>query len=457
MSNKHGGYLTPKAIANRMKAKGLQKLRWYCQMCKKQCRDANGFKCHKTSEGHQRMMRIFRENRSTILDNYSREFEKCFMDLVRRRWRTKRVFANKVYNEYISDRHHVHMNATIWESLSSFVKYLGRTKQCEVDQTEKGWYVKYIDRDPDILAQQEAIKKKEKMDMDDDMRNRERIQKMIAAHQEIAENAEKESEIENEEEKDDLPEDIENKEIINSELEKVQFKLAPTIVTPIATTTVTIPTPVKKISFLEETPIKEEIEPEKDNAEKKRRYSGSSEQDQRKKQRKNDTPKVPQQLTALEELTSTIKKKQSIREEQDLKKKLEKLQQEKDDQPIITPSSNEVNDNWIIPGLVVKIMNKKVGDGSYYGKKAKIVDVVDLYIAIIQILDSNIKLKIDQAHLETVIPAIGSDIAIVNGEHRGKVGILEEVNVDTYKAIIRVDDTIVHKDYEDVCKLISEM
>jgi len=30
---KSGGFLTPKAIANRIKAKGLQKLRWYCQMC----------------------------------------------------------------------------------------------------------------------------------------------------------------------------------------------------------------------------------------------------------------------------------------------------------------------------------------------------------------------------------------------------------------------------------------
>ena len=31
--------MTPKAIANRIKSKGLQKLRWYCQMCQKQCRD----------------------------------------------------------------------------------------------------------------------------------------------------------------------------------------------------------------------------------------------------------------------------------------------------------------------------------------------------------------------------------------------------------------------------------
>ena len=40
---KHG-FLTPKAISNRIKAKGLQKLKWFCQMCEKQCRDENGFK-----------------------------------------------------------------------------------------------------------------------------------------------------------------------------------------------------------------------------------------------------------------------------------------------------------------------------------------------------------------------------------------------------------------------------
>ena len=49
-------------VANRMKSKGLQKLRWYCQMCQKQCRDENGFKCHLTSESHKRQMMVFGAN-----------------------------------------------------------------------------------------------------------------------------------------------------------------------------------------------------------------------------------------------------------------------------------------------------------------------------------------------------------------------------------------------------------
>ena len=51
--------LAPTQIANRIKAKGLQKLRWYCQMCGKQCRDENGFKCHLSSDSHQRQMMVF--------------------------------------------------------------------------------------------------------------------------------------------------------------------------------------------------------------------------------------------------------------------------------------------------------------------------------------------------------------------------------------------------------------
>lgn len=71
---------------------------------------------------------------------------------------TKRVPANKIYQDYISDRHHLHMNATRWVTLTGFVKWLGRTGKCVVDETEKGWFVSYIDRDPDTIAAQVCLK-----------------------------------------------------------------------------------------------------------------------------------------------------------------------------------------------------------------------------------------------------------------------------------------------------------
>lgn len=170
---------TPKYLANKMKAKGLQKLRWYCQMCQKQCRDENGFKCHTMSESHQRQLLLFADNSKKYIDSFSSEFATGYMEILKRRFGTKRVNANKVYQEYIADRNHLHMNATRWLSLTGFVLYLGKTGQCVVDETEKGWYITYIDRDPETIAQQDKIRKKEKMDKDDEERLLEFIEKQV--------------------------------------------------------------------------------------------------------------------------------------------------------------------------------------------------------------------------------------------------------------------------------------
>jgi len=158
--------LTPKAIGKRIKAKGLQKLKWYCQMCQKQCRDENGFKCHTTSEAHQRQLLLFAENPGRYMDDFSKEFLKDFMYLLKTRFGTRRVHANQVYQEYIKDRHHLHMNSTRWVTLSGLVKWLGKKGLATVDCTEKGWFITYIDRDPETLKQQEQLAKKDKMEKD---------------------------------------------------------------------------------------------------------------------------------------------------------------------------------------------------------------------------------------------------------------------------------------------------
>lgn len=112
-------------------------------MCQKQCRDENGFKCHCMSESHQRQMQIFGENPHRIVEGYSEEFESNFLEHMKRSHRFSRIAATVVYNEFINDRHHVHMNSTEWATLTDFVKYLGRTGKCKVEETEKGWFMTY--------------------------------------------------------------------------------------------------------------------------------------------------------------------------------------------------------------------------------------------------------------------------------------------------------------------------
>lgn len=74
---------------------------------KKQCRDENGFKCHTTSESHQRQLLLFADNSGKYIYSFSKEFADGYMELLRRRFGTKRVSANKVYQEYISHKDHL--------------------------------------------------------------------------------------------------------------------------------------------------------------------------------------------------------------------------------------------------------------------------------------------------------------------------------------------------------------
>jgi len=163
---------TPKYLANKMKSKGLQRLRWYCQVCQKQCRDANGFKCHTQSEAHLRQMLVVGENAGRHISDYSSQFQHDFVQLLSRRFGTKRVKANTVYQEFIQDKHHQHMNSTRWVTLTEFAKHLGRTGVARVDETDKGWFIAWIDSSPKALEKQEAALKKERSTMSDEQRER---------------------------------------------------------------------------------------------------------------------------------------------------------------------------------------------------------------------------------------------------------------------------------------------
>lgn len=137
-----------------MKSKGLQRLRWYCQVCQKQCRDENGFKCHAQSEAHLRQMLVVGENAGRHIADFSSQFQHDFVTLLSRRYSTNRVKANTVYQEFIQDRNHLHMNSTRWVTLTEFVKHLGRSGIARVDETEKGWFLAWIDNSPKALAKQ---------------------------------------------------------------------------------------------------------------------------------------------------------------------------------------------------------------------------------------------------------------------------------------------------------------
>lgn len=388
-------FFSPKAIGNRIKAKGLQKLRWYCQMCQKQCRDENGFKCHCMSESHQRQLLLASEDPNQFMDFFSQEFKSDFLDLLKRRFGTKRVHNNIIYNEYISDREHVHMNSTQWETLTDFTKWLGKEGLAKVDETPKGWYVQYIDRDPETIRRQEELEKKKKQDLDDEERAAKFIEEQVRRGLEGKE-------------PEETPVYTELKR--ENEDEKVAFNLGAACSSAAGPSKPsTVKGPIKGPSALAAAA-----------SAKRKELSSSSESKEKKKKSALD------EIMEMEE-----QKKKSVR-----------------------------TDNWLQPNIVVKVITKKLGE-KYHKKKAVIREVRDKYTAVVKIIGSGDKLKLDQSHLETVIPAVGRRVLILNGQYRDTEAVLEGIDEKKFCAILMLDSgrmkgrRVEGIAYEDFSKLDS--
>ncbi|XP_077863121.1 DNA/RNA-binding protein KIN17-like isoform X2 [Saccoglossus kowalevskii] len=334
-------FLTPKAIANRIKSKGLQKLRWYCQMCQKQCRDENGFKCHTMSESHQRQLLLFAEDPEQYLDAYSDEYLSDFIELLRRRFGTRRVHSNVVYNEYIQDKEHIHMNSTKWETLTEFVKWLGREGYATVDQTEKGWFITYIDRDPETISRQEALAKKQKMQLDDEEKIQKFIQKQIEKVKEKS--SQKEENVFTELQREDAE-------------EKIRFSLggkAPSTSTG-------------------DGECSEEASSSKTVIEKKPAVK----------------PKIVPTVNPLK-IAGMKKKESSSSKDRKRKSALDEIMQEES----MKKAKVKRYDNWLTEGIVVKVITKKLGE-KYFKKKAVILEVRDKYTAVVKMNDSGKCIKV---------------------------------------------------------------
>lgn len=98
------------------------------------------------SSTHLGNMRLFAENPNDFIAEYSRNFERDFLELLSKRHLSKRVLANTVYKEFISDKQHTHMNGTRWSTLTGFIMYLKDSGKIEADSTDRGLFITYIDK-----------------------------------------------------------------------------------------------------------------------------------------------------------------------------------------------------------------------------------------------------------------------------------------------------------------------
>lgn len=317
-------------------------------------------------------MRLFAENPDQQIDEFSAEFERGFIETLSYRHGTKRVQANRVYQEYIGDKHHIHMNATIWTSLTEICKYLGKEGKATVDETEKGWFIQYIDRDPRLLAKQAAMDQRKTVEYDEEERTKRAIDQQIAAAAVAEQRKKLESGIDSSHE---TSHESGATDLTREEGQRIEIALG-------SKAGAAVKRQLKLVSFGNSSGAFEGCSSSEPPSKRVTLYLPSSVQ---------ATATVPSRIVPSSAM-------EQIMQEEERKKQIARQREEK----------SLRHDHWLHPGIVVKIMNKKVGEGKYYKQKGVVLSVIDKYVGEVSVLECNTVLRIDQEHLETVIPKVRS-------------------------------------------------
>lgn len=381
---KNGGPMTAKAISKKLKAKGLGRLRWYCQMCEKQCRDENGFQCHISSESHKRLLTVFSESKNEYLTGFSEKFRKDFLSVVRQRYGTTFVLANAAYQEYIKDKHHIHMNATRWTTLTGFVNDLGRSKHCIVEVRETGHWIKIVDR-------QAAKRAAEAREMD-----RKRAEELHRADLRLQAQMRAASAIAAVEPADDRGDEV---EVPLSEPMALKMRALPQM-----RRGKTVDAPSVFASAAVEDDGDSDVEDETTKKPKRKTRWGIA------------------KVSVLEEIMRTQRSISAQKSYVGEKRSAAAIPQPKDKRKELEEEEEEEDCGWVMKGIEVRVMNESIGGGKFFEKKGRVMEVVQEFGAMVRLFDDRVVLQLDQDDLQTVVPGTGGGVVILRGQYRGRRG-----------------------------------
>ncbi|KAF5653113.1 hypothetical protein FHETE_11424, partial [Fusarium heterosporum] len=173
------------------------------------------------SESHVRQMLVVGEDPQKYIKEYTRQFLSDFLMLLRTGHGDKQVHINHFYQEYIANKSHTHLNATSFASLTQLAQHLGREGICRVEENEKGIHIAWIDKSPEALRRQEALRRKEAQDQGNEEIEQRMIREQIKRAQATAGARDEEKE-----------EDPEARELKRQEGEKITLSFGAKPVAP---------------------------------------------------------------------------------------------------------------------------------------------------------------------------------------------------------------------------------
>jgi DNA/RNA-binding protein KIN17 len=161
------------------KSNRMGKLKYYCQMCNKQCWDANGLKNHSDSDSHKAQMKLYLENPLKYVEEFSEKFQEQFIEALRDLSKGDWITAQEVYKYIVADNNHVHMNATRWTTLTEFLDHLEKSGILHKRSGEKGGVdIRFIDLDGEKRIEREQLEQKRRLERQQEIEARENDKRM---------------------------------------------------------------------------------------------------------------------------------------------------------------------------------------------------------------------------------------------------------------------------------------
>ena len=355
-----------------------------------------------THRGGKRHLRVRR----------AQEFEADFMEHWRRAHPSSRIAANVLYNEFIADRHHIHMNATKWLTLTEFVKYLGREGKARVEETPKGWFMTLVRRDPDAERREGERAKRRRVEEMDAMRAERHVRQQIerAGGGAGGSGGEGVRELER-----GAPGD---------KGATISLKLGAGAARAGAGALA--------------------LAPPKLGVGKSLLSSGGGEGRARSKAEEGAAGGGG--LAGAAGLESRKQNPDALLE-------IRRREEQERDRKYRTS-------RWVCRGIVVKVLAKDLREAGYYKEKARVQGVEEhagRFVCELEVLRDGAVVRTDQAHLETVLPRPGGLVRVVNGGYRGEEAELVRVDAERFQALVRITQgTYMNRevwlDYEDVSK-----
>lgn len=251
------------------------------------------------------------------------------------------------------------MNSTIWSSLTAFCLYLGKEGKAVVDETERGWFIQYIDRDPKALARQLQREERVQTELDDQERINRMIQSQIIAANEAKLRSSSKNNNNSNDDGDNNSDSDQQHQQDDTAKPHVEINMKLSLSTSSSSSS-GVSSDANKSRKRVASSVFENADSGDEN---------EDENNQGTNKRSNTTSSSSSSSTGSGTKLSNI---DLLMLEEESTKRYKILHKYND--------KTDRKDHWLMEGIVVKIKNKKLKEGKYYNQKGRVVRVVDKYV-----------------------------------------------------------------------------